>query len=149
MRETCVERAQRPFLPATAAGKGLGDLPLGSPQSKAAARLLLASRQRIEAEDDEWDKEPDSRKIDIAGILAAARERAHARWRNGEVSEASPQAWAHPIPIPPGKEYTVRGRKIAELNAARARMARFEAEVRAEATQNPARIATKEDGQNA
>ena len=102
------------------------DYPLRSPRSRAAARALVIARQENEAEDD-WDREYDWTKIDIAGELAAARERDNARWRNGEVPEVSPQVWV-PIHIPPGKENTVMGRKIADLNAARARVARFEAE---------------------
>ena len=103
MTKTRLERTERPFLGATAAGKGLGDLPLRSPQSRAAARALLTSRPETEAEDDDWDREPDWSKIDIAGELAAARARNHARWQRGEDAEASPQVWV-PIPIPPGKE---------------------------------------------
>jgi hypothetical protein len=111
MTKTRLERTERPFLGATAAGKGLGGLPLGSPQSRAAARALLTSRQETEAEDDDWDREPDWSKIDIAGELAAARARNHARWQRGEDAEVSPQVWV-PIPIPPGKENTVMRRKI-------------------------------------
>jgi hypothetical protein len=44
MIKTRSERTEAPFLPATAAGKGLGDLPLGSAQSRAAARALLERR---------------------------------------------------------------------------------------------------------
>ena len=104
-------------MPATAAGKGLGCFPLRSPQSRAAARALVAARQESEAKDD-WDKPLDC--TGIAEALEAARERAEAL-----------EQWT-PIRIPPGKENTVRGRLAARINEARARVARFEAEREAE-----------------
>ena len=94
----------------------MGCFPLRSPQSRAAARALVAARQKSEAEDD-WD-----RPLDCTGI-AEALEAARQRVERGE----APEPWT-PIYIPPGKENTVRGRLAARINAARARVARFEAE---------------------
>jgi protein-disulfide isomerase-like protein with CxxC motif len=42
------ERTGVPFLPATAAARRLGDLPLGSLQSRAAARSVIAARAASE-----------------------------------------------------------------------------------------------------
>jgi hypothetical protein len=117
MTETRTERTGRPSLPATAAGRGLGCFPLRSPQSRAAARALVAARQKSEAGDD-WDKPLDC--TGIAETLDAARQRAE----RGEILERD---WT-PMRIPPDKENTVRGRLAARLNEARARVARFEAE---------------------
>lgn len=50
MRETRTERAEGLSLPATAAAKGLGMLPLGSAHSRAAARSLIAARKAIQGE---------------------------------------------------------------------------------------------------
>ena len=122
MTETRTERTERPSLPATAAGRGLGCFPLRSPQSRAAARALVAARREREAEDD-WDKPLDCTRI--AEALEAARERSLQRGVRAEDSEP----WT-PICIPPGKENTVRGRLAVRINEARARMARFEAEER-------------------
>ncbi len=107
-------------MPATAAGRGLGCFPLRSPQSRAAARALVVTRQESEAEDD-WDKPLDC--TGIAETLEAARERSRQREDRTEALEP----WT-PICIPPGKENTVRGRLAVRMNAARARVARFEAE---------------------
>ena len=104
-------------LGATDSGLRPGGFPLGSPQSRAAARSLVNARKESEAEE-EWDKEFDP--TGLAERLAAARQR-------GE-HEAAPRTDWSPIHIPPGKEDTVRGRPAARINAARARMARFEAE---------------------
>lgn len=121
MTETRTERTGRPSLPATAAGKGLGSLPIGSPHSRAAARALVAARQASEAES-EWDKEPDC--TGLAECVADARQRAaHGRVLPHDCS---------PIQIPPGKENTLRGRLAARINEARARVASFEAEREAE-----------------
>lgn len=103
-------------MPATAAGRGVGCFPLRSPQSRAAARALVAARQESEAEDD-WDTPLDCTRI--AEALEAARQ----RMKRGE----APEPWT-PIYIPPGKENTVRGRLAVRINEARARMARFEDE---------------------
>ena len=124
MKETRTERTGRPSLPATAAGRGLGCFPLRSPQSRAAARALVVARQESEAEDD-WDKPLDC--TGIAEALDAARERSRQR----EKREGTLEPWT-PICIPPGKENTVWGRLAARMNAARARVARFEAEREAE-----------------
>ena len=121
MTETRTERTGRPSLPATAAGRRLGCFPLRSPQSRAAARALVAARREIEAEG-EWDTDFDP--TGLAETIAAARQRA-AHEQAHEVD------WS-PIPIPPGKENTVRGRLAARINEARARVARFEAERKAE-----------------
>lgn len=94
-----------------------GDYPLCSGQSRAVARLLLIARQKSEAEE-EWDKELDC--TGLADAIRAARERA-------ERGEVRAQQWA-PIHIPPGKENTVQGRLAVRINAARARVARFEPE---------------------
>ena len=51
MRETRTERAESPLLAATVASKGLGYLPIGSEQSRAAARALVGAR--MTAPDDE------------------------------------------------------------------------------------------------
>ena len=120
MTETRTERTGRPSLTATAAGRSLGCFPLRSPQSRAAARALVVTRQESEAEDD-WDKPLDC--TGIAETLEAARQRVE----RGE----APEPWM-PICIPPGKENTVRGRLAARMNEARARVARFEAEREAE-----------------
>ena len=120
MIRTRVERAERPFLPATAAGKGLGTLPVGSALSRAAARALAAARRESEAEDD-WDKPLDC--TGLAERMAAARERS----RQGEERGEALERWT-PIYIPPGKENTVRGRLAARINAARARVRQYEAE---------------------
>jgi hypothetical protein len=50
MTETRSERAESPFLPATASHEGLGGFPLGSVQSRAAARSLIAARRQREQE---------------------------------------------------------------------------------------------------
>lgn len=50
MQESHVGRAEKPFLPATSARKGLGSIPVGSAQSRAAARSLLAAREASEGE---------------------------------------------------------------------------------------------------
>jgi hypothetical protein len=39
------ERTETPLLPATASGKGLATFPLGSLQSRAAARSLMSARE--------------------------------------------------------------------------------------------------------
>lgn len=124
MIETRTERTGRPSLRATAAGRGLGCFPLGSPQSRAAARALVAARRESEAEDD-WDKSLDC--TGIAEALEAARERSRQREERAEALEL----WT-PICIPPGKENTVRGRLAVRMNAARARVAGLEAEREAE-----------------
>ncbi len=116
MTETRTGRTERPILPATAAGKGLGCFPLRSPQSRAAARALVAARQESEAEDD-WN-----RPLDCTGI-AEAVDAARKRVERGE----APEPWT-PIYIPPGKENTVRGRLAASVNEGHERVARFEAE---------------------
>jgi len=108
-------------LSATDTGPRPGHFPLGSAQSRAAARAMLVARKASEAEE-EWDKE-----FDLTGLaerIAAARER-------GEHG-AVPWADMPPVHIPPGKENTVRGRLAARLNAANARLARFRAEEKAE-----------------
>ena len=124
MTETRTERAGRPFLPATAAAKGLGCFPLRSPQSRAAARALVAARQESEAEDD-WDSLPRP-PANLAEILAEGRQQEPSRDAVEEKTD-----WSQ-IPIPSGKENTVRGLWYARINAARAKMARFDAERMAE-----------------
>jgi hypothetical protein len=91
---------------------------------------MLVARKENEAEE-EWDKEFDP--TGLAERLAAARQR-------GEQGAAPTADWS-PIHIPPGKEDTVRGRLAAQINAARARMARFEAEVKAKQPRNPGTLA--------
>jgi hypothetical protein len=68
-----------------------------------------------------WDKE-----IDATGLverIRTARELAE---------QDSPKKGWPPIYIPPGKENTVRGKLAERINAARARMARYEADSNAE-----------------
>jgi hypothetical protein len=77
----------------------------------------VVARQESEAEDD-WDKPLDC--TGIAETLNAAREGAEAL-----------EQWT-PICILHGKENTVRGRLAARINAAGARLARFQAEREAE-----------------
>jgi hypothetical protein len=48
MRRSRAERAERPFLPATASASSMADFPLGSLQSRAAARSLIARRRDME-----------------------------------------------------------------------------------------------------
>jgi hypothetical protein len=48
MNKGRLDRTETPFLPATAAEKGLGGFPLGSLRSRAAARSLLADRKEAE-----------------------------------------------------------------------------------------------------
>ena len=50
MSKTRTERTEWPVLLATAAGRGLASLPIGSLQSRAAARSLLADRKTQEGE---------------------------------------------------------------------------------------------------
>ena len=78
------------------------------------------ARQESEAED-EWDKPLDC--TGLAERFEAARQRALQREESGESLE---EQWT-PIYIPPGKENTVRGRLAARMNAAGARMRRYEA----------------------
>jgi hypothetical protein len=108
MKKTRTERAESRLVPATAASNGLGYLRVGSTQSRAAARALLAARER-KAEDD-WDKPLDA--TELAERIRIAREPVE----RGKVFD-----WA-PIFIPTGKENTVRGRMAARINAARERM---------------------------
>ena len=108
-------------LGATDSGPRPGRFPLGSAQSRAAARAMLVARKASEAEE-EWDKE-----FDLTGLaerIAAARQRGEHR--------AAPIADRSAIYIPPGKENTVRGRLAARLNAANARLVRSAADVMAE-----------------
>ena len=114
-RESRTERTEGPFLPATASSNGLGDLPLGSIESRAAARLLLDARGKSEAEED-WDKELDC--FGIAERLSEARNRSREPAEREEVLEQ----WT-PILIPPGKEDTIKGRLATRLNAAKLRVA--------------------------
>ena len=115
MRKPHIGRAERPLLPATASSKGLGCFRLGSEQSRAAARALIAARKHGESED-YWDRELDC--TGLAERLQAARERIE----RGE----APAQW-EAIEIPSGKENTARGRLAARMNAARARMRQYEA----------------------
>ncbi|MFZ0339224.1 MAG: hypothetical protein WAL45_14410, partial [Terracidiphilus sp.] len=85
------------------------------------ARAMLVARKDSETEE-EWDKEFDL--TGLAEYLAAARQRSE--------YGAAPSVDRSPIHIPPGKEATVRGRLAARINAARVRMARFEAEEKVE-----------------
>jgi hypothetical protein len=119
MIKLSVKRTKTPLLPATAVAKGLGDLPLCSQQSRAAARAVVIARQESEAED-EWDKPLDC--TGLAVRINAASERRREREERGETLKQ----WT-PIYIPPGKENTVRGRLAARINAARARVRQYEA----------------------
>ena len=84
-------------LGATDSGLRLSDYPLGSAQSRAAVRALLAARQESEAEEG-WDKPLDC--TGLAESLNAARQRRE--------SGQHPRQWT-PVYIPPGKENTKRG----------------------------------------
>ena len=84
--------------------------------------MLVVAQKASEAEED-WDK-PLGPPEGVAECINAARE----RLLRGETPKPD---WS-PIHIPPGKEDTVRGRLIARINEARARMARHEAEEKAE-----------------
>lgn len=106
---------------ATDTGPRPGRFPLGSAKSRAAARAMLVAQKASEAEED-WDKE-EFDTIGVAEILTAVQQ----RMERGE--EPKPD-WS-PLPIPPGKEDTVRGRLRARINDAHARMARHEAELKA------------------
>jgi hypothetical protein len=75
----------------------------------------LTARLEIEAEAS-WDQEPDT--TGLAEAIRTARE---------DPSPETSEDWA-PIYIPPGKEDTVQGKLAAAINAAKARVARFEAE---------------------
>jgi hypothetical protein len=119
LTKTRVERTERPSVTATASGKGLGTLSLGSLQSRAAARSLATARQESEVED-AWDKPLDC--TGLAERIEAARERSREREEHGEALKQ----WT-PIYIPPGKENTVRGRLTARIHAARARVRQNEA----------------------
>ncbi|MGC1297593.1 MAG: hypothetical protein WA869_21385, partial [Alloacidobacterium sp.] len=103
----------------TALGRGLGYLPLGSAQSRAAARALLTAQQESDAEDG-WDKPLDC--TGLAERMEAARERSRQCEERGEALKQ----WAL-IYVLPGKENTVRGRLAARINAARARVRQYEA----------------------
>jgi hypothetical protein len=117
--KTRMECTERRFLPATAASKGLGTLPVGSASSRAAARALATARQQSEVEDD-WVKPLDC--TGLAERMKATRERSRQREERGEELKQ----WM-PVYIPPGKENTVRGRLAARINAARARVRQYEA----------------------
>ena len=77
----------------------------------------MNARKEKKAEE-EWDKEFDPK--GLAESLAAARQRIE--------QEGAPAADWSPIHIPPGKENTVQGRVAARINAARARMAEWDAD---------------------
>ena len=53
MKESSTKRTERPLMPATASSLGLGDLRLGSLQSRAAARSLLEAGESSEEEEEE------------------------------------------------------------------------------------------------
>ncbi len=91
-------------LPATAAQAGLGALPIGSFQSRAAARALANARG-----ESSWDEEARPPK-DLANLIHLARNR-----------HAQAERDLSPLPIPSGKENTPRGRLRARINACRAR----------------------------
>jgi hypothetical protein len=119
MSRTRTEGTERHAPSATAAGRGLGNLPVGSAVSRAAARSLVIARQS-EAEED-WDTlDPPT---GIAEILEEGWSRRHEQREPRKAED-----WGPPIEIPPGKEDTVRGRYYARWNAARARMLRLESE---------------------
>lgn len=50
MAKNCTEYADRPTLPATAFGSTLAAFPLGSLESRAAARSIIAAREATEGE---------------------------------------------------------------------------------------------------
>ena len=109
------ERTEKPFLTATASGKGLGSLPLGSPQSRAAARALANVRQESESD-------PDAAKWDCSGLaetIAAARRRADEARAGGLPLERDSQ----PLPGKPKP-----GSLAERTTQARERLRRFEEE---------------------
>jgi hypothetical protein len=81
---------------------------------------MLVARKESET-DEEWDKE-----LDLTGLA----EHMAVAFQCGAQGVA-PMADRSPIHIPPGKENTIQGRLFARINEARARMARFEADVKA------------------
>ena len=116
-------KGTRGRLGATDSGPRLGGFPLGSAQSRAAARAILNARVEREAEED-WDKEPDL--TGLAESLEAVRQRRD----RGETFTPN----RSPIYIPPGKENTTRGRIAVRITEAHARTTRFEAEMNADKT---------------
>ena len=76
MTETRTERRDRPFLPATASAKRLGDLPLGSPQSRAAARSLLDARKASEEDELRFQVVSilDGKPVNLDGLAERIRE---------------------------------------------------------------------------
>lgn len=112
MNKYRIERSERPFLPATAAGRGLGCFPLRSPQSRAAARALLIARQ--ESENDGAIKI-----VGLAERVDEARRRAEEARRRGEPIRPD---WG---PLPQNPE---PGSLAARLVEARARVTAYEVE---------------------
>jgi hypothetical protein len=111
---------------ATAMNCRLGEHSVGSPQSRAAARALVVARKEGEDRNPQainWDEIPMPPE-GIAERLAAARKRIEEAEARGERPERD---WS-PIHIPPGKENTVLGRFYARMNAARERVAAYDAE---------------------
>jgi len=64
MARTRTERAERPSLPATVSRVRPGCFPLGSPQSRAAARSLVAERKA---------SEPDELRLEVRSIVDGKR----------------------------------------------------------------------------
>ena len=112
-----VNKGSQARLSATNMGIRPGGFPIGSAQSRAAARSMANARKGRQAEED-WDKEFDT--TGLAEYLAAARQR-------GKREGASAMDWSY-IHIPPGKENTFRGRLAARMNEARARMSQWRAD---------------------
>jgi hypothetical protein len=116
MTESRIERTDSPFLPATAKSKDLGDLPLGSIQSRAVARLMLQQRRSTEKRrhvviviDDlpesrirasEWSGDGDgtlNRSVFVAaGVLLADAMRAVGGFSLAELEQAADE-WPDPL----------------------------------------------------
>jgi hypothetical protein len=116
MTDSRIGRTDGPFLTATANSKELGELPLGSIQSRAVARLLLQQKRsaekrrqvviavvdlpRSQIRASEWSKEADgtlTRVISIAaGVLLADALRAAGGFSPAELEQAANE-WPDPL----------------------------------------------------
>lgn len=88
---------------ATASEWSVNDHPIGSIESRAAARALMVAR-----EESSWDEEPEF-PTNFAQII-----------RDVRIATQTPRDYTQ-IPIPPGKENTLRGKLVATLNGIRRR----------------------------
>jgi hypothetical protein len=86
MGKTRSQDAETQLLPATASRKGLGGLPLGSLQSRAAARSLIAARQKSEQDGLRFQTVSvlDGKRADLTGLadkINEARRKNHEAWK--------------------------------------------------------------------